>query len=408
MSIKEKMRPVFQKLEGGLFSTAKKADVGDAFAQMAKQGVAMMSWADPFFPDPSIPQSVLDKSIEALKSGFPSHYTMPIGSADLKKLIAKKIKRTNGLDVDPLRNIIVNPGSDVGLLFAMTPFINPGDEVMVHDPSYPSNFLNPELLNGITVKVPTHEDVNYHLDIEEFRKRLTPKTKMVLLTSPNNPTGTVFSRKELEELAKFIVENDLVCVSDQAFEDIVFSENEFVSIAALPGMWERTLTVCSVSKGMGLSGYRVGYIFANDVIMDALYGAAVNIQGATNTMAQIAVMPAFEDDSFIQEYIKKYDIRRKFAFELFNSIPGVSMHMPESGFFSWINISRLGDSAEITSYLAKEAKVSCNDGKYYGSQGVGHLRLIHGALWEDEDCFAALKRMEAALRKRAAELGITK
>lgn len=406
MSMKEKMKPAFQKLEGGLFSSVDKADVGDALSEMQKRGVALMSWADPFMPDPSIPQIVLDTAIEALKSGFPAHYIMPIGSIDLKKAIAKRLERKYGMVVDPARNIIINPGSDIGLMFAMTPFIGSGDEVLVHDPSYPSNFLNPELLGGVTVKVPTYEEDNYHLRIEEYEKRLTPKTKMVLLSSPNNPTGTAFTRKELEELSAFIVKNDLICVSDQAFEDTVFPEHEMVNIATLPGMWERTLTVCSVSKGMGLSGFRVGWIYADDVIMDVLYGAAVNIQGATSTLAQMAVLPVMENDAFIQDYMVKYDNRRKYAYDVFNSIPGVSMNMPEAGFYSWINVSKLGDSSDIVKYLAQEALVNCNDGKYYGDQGNGCLRLIHGAFWKDEDSFAAIDRISAALKKLAQAKGL--
>ena len=405
MSVKGKMRPAFQKIEGGLFSKVDKADVGDVAEEMNKQGVVMMSWADPFMPDPSIPPAVLDRAIEVLKTGFPAHYTMPIGSPDLKKALAKRIKAKYDINLDPARNIIINPGSDIGLMFAMTPFINPGDEVLVHDPSYPSNFLNPELLGGVTVKVPTYPEDNYHLRIEEYEKRLTPKTKMVLLSNPNNPTGTVYTREELTQLAEFIVRNDLICVCDQAFEDTTFDGHEMVCIASLPGMWERTLTVCSVSKGMGLSGFRVGWIYACDEIMDVLFGVAVNIQGATSTVAQMAVMPAVEDDSFIQEYVKKYDRRRKFAYEAFNSVPGVKMNMPEAGFYSWIDVSALGSSADIAAYLVKAAKVSCNDGSHYGDQGNGHLRLIHGCLWDDDMCFEVIARMADALRKYPAISG---
>ena len=407
MSIKSKMRPFYQTVEGGLFSAVTKADVGDVAAEMQRQGVALMSWADPFMPDPSIPEPVLKKAIEVLEGGFPSHYIMPIGSMDLKKALAKRIERLHGIKLDPYRNLIINPGSDVGLMFAMTPFINPGDEVMVHDPSYASNFMNAELLGGVTVRVPTYEEDGYHLRIEEFEKRVTPRTKMVLLTNPNNPTGACYTREELTQLAEFIIKHDLVCVCDQAFEDTVFPEHEMVCIASLPGMWERTVTVCSCSKGMGLSGFRVGWIYADDVIMDVYHGVAVNLQGASNTLSQMAILPAVEDDSFIATYMEKYDRRRKYAYDLFNSCPGVSMQMPEAGFFVWINVSKLGDSTEITSYLAKEAKVSLNDGKFYGDQGKGHLRLIDGCYWNDEDSFAAMDRMAAAFRKLAAEKGIT-
>lgn len=405
-NIKLKMRPAFAKLDGGLFSTAQKADVGDVAERMKAAGVAMMSWADPFLPDPSIPDSVLDAAIQELKSGYPSHYTMPIGSPELKVLIARRIERKYGFHLDPNRNIIINPGSDNGLLFAMMPWIEPGDEVMVHDPSYPSNFLNPELLGGVTVKVPTYPEDGYHIRIEEYEKRVTSRTKMVLLTNPNNPTGVCYTRGELEELAEFCVRHDLICVCDQAFEDTVFPENEMVCISQLDGMWERTITVCSVSKGMGLSGFRVGWTYACDTIMDTYYGSAVNIQGATSTLAQIAVMPAFRDDSFIGEYIQKYDIRRKYAYRLFNDIPGVSMQLPEAGFFIWIDVSQLGDSSEITALLAEEARVSVNDGKFYGEMGNGHLRVIDGCFWKDADSFAAMERMAELFRTLAKKKGL--
>ena len=404
-NMKDRMRPVFA-LDGGLFSVAEKADVGDVAERMQKQGVAMMSWADPFMPDPSIPEHVMKAAMEALKSGIPAHYIMPIGSPELKKLIAKRVERIYGLKLDPNRNIIINPGSDCGLMFAMFPWLNPGDEVMVHDPSYGSNFLNPELLGGVTVRVPTYEEDGWHLRIEEYEKRLTDKTKMVLLTNPGNPTAVSYTREELEQLAQFCIKNDLICVSDQAFEDTVFPGHEMVCMAQIPGMWERTITVCSVSKGMALSGFRVGWIYANDTLMDAYYGAAVNIQGATSTLAQMAVMPAFEDDSFIQEYMKKYDNRRKYAYELFNSIPGVSMLMPEATFVVWVNVSGLGTSTEIVKYLVEEAKVNVNDGKFYGDQGKGHIRLVAGCYWNDEDAYAAMDRMAEAFRKLAKKKGL--
>ena len=167
------------------------------------------------------------------------------------------------------------------------------------------------------------------------------------------------------------------------------------------------MTVCSCSKGMALSGYRMGYIFTNDVIMDALYATAVNIQGATNTMIQMALIPAYEDTSFMQGYVAEQDARRQYAYEKFNAVPGVSMPLMESGFYGWVNVSRLGDSSEITSYLAKEAKVMVNDGKFYGEQGDGHLRIIYGVFADRAKSFEGIDRICAALAKRAAELGIT-
>lgn len=407
MSIRNKMAPAFAKLQGGLFSKVTKADVGNAYLELINKGVSPMGWADPFYPDGRMPEHVLNATIECIETGTASHYTVPIGNPELRCEVAKKLKIHNGIDADPNRNILITPGSDSGLFYAMLPFVQPGDEVMVLDPSYPNNFLNVELMGGKVVRIPLRQEYGYHPALYDFEKRLTDKTKMVLLTHPNNPTTTVFRRKRLEELARFIVDNDLVLVVDQAFEDSVFDNIEYVNMATLPGMWERTLSVFSISKGMGLSGFRVGYVVANDNIMDVLYGACVSVLGATNTAAQIGAIAALKDSGFVDKYRKIYDGRRKFAYQLFNSIPGVSMLMPESGFYSWINVSRLGDSSDICDFLIKDAKVAVNDGKAYGVEGSGYIRVIHGAMSNEEKAFDALIRMKESLQRLAKDKGIT-
>lgn len=397
MDIKKKMRPGFASLQGGLFSDVSKADVGGGFARMQERGVTMMSWADPFFPDPSTPEHLRARAVQLIQSGRMSHYTMPIGNAALKERFAARWQQRTGKRLDAQRNIIITPGSDSGLLYAMMPFIEPGDEVLVPDPSYPSNFLNPVLLGGKAVPVPLRPENGYHFDAADVARAITPRTKMVLLTNPNNPTTTVFTRDELTVLARLIVEHDLVCVCDQAFEDSIFDGREMVSIATLPGMWERTLTVCSISKGMGLSGFRVGYIIADDVIMDVLFGAAVNVLGATGTWQQEVAITAMEDLSFMEAYVAEYDARRHYAYEAFNAVPGISMLLPESTFLGWVDVSALGDSTAIMSYLAEEALVACNDGKPYGPSGAGHLRFVLGCCGSRADMESAIDRACAAL-----------
>ncbi len=154
MDIKAKMNGRFRDLQGGLFLEVTKADVGEGAGNFMKAGGDIMAWADPFFPDPAIPESVKKAMHEAIDGGFPAHYGMPIGIYELREALAEHISERTGLSIDPSRNVIVTPGSDSGLLYAMMPFISEGDEVMVPDPSYPSNFLNPKLLGGKTVPVP--------------------------------------------------------------------------------------------------------------------------------------------------------------------------------------------------------------------------------------------------------------
>lgn len=399
MDVRNKLSERFSGVEGGLFSKVTKADVGDGFASMEGGKVTLMGWADPFYPDPSIPESIKEAMIEEIRKGFPSHYIMPIGSLELREKAAEKLRQKNGLSVDPKRNIIITPGSDSGLFYALAVLLDQGDEILVPDPSYPNNFLDPKLLGAIPVPVNLNKERGYGLDIEAFERAVTERTKAVVLTHPNNPTTTVFSRKELEKLGEFVCRHDLMLVVDQAFEDSIFDGTEFVTPAALPGMWERTITVFSISKGMGLSGFRIGYIAACDQIMDVMYGAAVNVLGAANTLAQLGAIAAFENQGFMERYIQNFDYRRRKAYEIFSKVPGVKIEMPQSGFYCWADVSSIGDSTEVMEYLIKEARVAVNDGKNYGKQGDGCLRIIHGCLGNDEEAVKAMEAIADALRK---------
>lgn len=394
--MRDKMIQAFRDANGGLFSSVEKADVGNSYQELEKQGVALMGWADPFMPDFSLPKAVKKAMLEAVEDAAAPHYTAPFGNAQLKELIARKLSEKNGLSVEPERNIIITPGSDSGLYFAMLPFIEKGDEVLIPMPCYPNNALNVSIMGGKAVPVPLKEEEGFQFGEEQLEKFVTDKTKMVVLTHPNNPTTTVFRRESLEALARVVIRHDLILVCDQAFEDFCF-ENEMITPASLPGMFERTVTVFSFSKGMGLSGLRVGYIVCCDEIMDTMYANAVSVIGATHTISQMAVIAAMKDCSFMKEFESAFDYRRKAAFEILNSIPDVSMQMPESGFLCWLNVSKLGNATEIAEYLLKTAKVSVNDGINYGTGGEGHLRIVLGVYRDNEKVIAALERIKKAL-----------
>ena len=328
--------------------------MGSAYQELERRGVALMGWADPFMPDRSLPDFIEQAWLDAVRQDAAPHYTAPIGDAELKQAIAKKLQAQNGLTVDPERNILITPGSDSGLYFAILPFVHPGDEVLIPCPSYPNNFLDVRIMGGTPVPVQLRPETGYQLDLAAMEAAVTPRTRMVVLTHPNNPTTTVYDRASLEGLADFVIRHDLVLVVDQAFEDFTFG-NEMISPAALPGMFERTVTVFSFSKGMGLSGLRVGYIVCDDRIMDAMYANAVAVIGATSTSAQRAMLAALARPDFMRQFADAYDRRRKRAFEVLNSIPGVSMQMPQSGFLCWVDVSALGSSADVAAYLLEQA-----------------------------------------------------
>ena len=398
--MKEKLTPAFASAEGGLFSAVEKADVGSSYQEMEKQGIALMGWADPFMPDRSMPEFVEEELIRAIRDPSAPHYTAPIGNPELKEKIAAKLLGQNGLKVDPARNVLITPGSDSGLYFAILPFVHPGDEVLIPSPSYPNNFLDVRIMGGVPVPVELSAEDGYQLDLAKMEAAVTEKTRLVLLTHPNNPTTTVYNRKSLEGLRDLCVKHDLYLVCDQAFEDFTY-ENEMITPAALDGMFERTVTVFSFSKGMGLSGLRVGYIVCCDEIMDSMFANAVAVIGATSTASQRALIKAMDHPEFMGEFERAYRVRRQKAYEILNEVPGVKVQLPQSGFLCWVDVSALGDSGEIVSYLVKEAKVSVNDGANYGPGGKGHLRIILGVYRDDQKVIDALIRIKNALRKYA-------
>ena len=400
-----KMKKEFLNFEGGLFSEVEKADVGDSYTKMAEAGVALMGWADPFMPDFSIPSHIMDKTIEAIKSPISSHYTAPTGNMELREVICSRFLEKYGVEIIPERNVIITPGSDSALFFAMFPFLQKDDEVIIPCPSYPNNMQNIKMMQATPVVYKLESNNDYQIEMESLEALVTDKTKMIVLTHPNNPTTTVYSKESLETIRTIVLKYNLVLVCDQAFDDFTF-ENEYIAPMSLPDMFEHTITVCSISKGMGLSGYRVGYIIASDKIMDVMYGCAVSVVGATNTVSQIAAVEAFKHSEFMELFEKSYDYRRHQAYKILNNIPGVKMKLPESGFLAWVDVSELGDSSTICKRLVDEAKVAVNDGVNYGPGGEGHIRIVLGVYRDNEVVVEALERMAQVLNKIALEKGI--
>lgn len=386
------------------FANVRRIDFGETM-RLTRQGLTMMGWADPFYPDPCLPAHVIEATKAALDEGK-THYTVPVGSLDLRRAIVGKLKTYNGLTVDPETEMVITPGSDTGLYYAMQVLIAPGDEVLNPEPSYGSNHVNTLLMGATSVQVPLRESAGYQLDVEDLEARLSPRTKAIVLTQPNNPTGTVHSRETLEALARFAIANDLFVVADHAFESTVFDGRELVTIAALPGMWERTISVFSTSKGMGMSGYRIGYNVACAPIMTVMHSAAVNVMGAPNSFAQAGAIAAFANDAFIEDFTRVFDGRRKVAFERLNAVAGVRCLMPEAGFMIWVNVAALGASKDVVRHLIEDARVIVGSGAGYGPSGEGYIRIMLGSLRDEAAFEDALDRIVAALGRLAARRGL--
>ncbi|MZI92895.1 aminotransferase class I/II-fold pyridoxal phosphate-dependent enzyme [Vibrio sp. CAIM 722] len=395
--MQQHIKAPFHNVTGGLFDSVIKADVGEGAGKIIESGGTILAWADPDFPDPAMPASVQQALIDSVNHGVSSHYVMPIGPRELRVAIADKIQRQTGLDLDPSRNIIVTPGSDSGLFYAMYPFLESGDEVLVPTPTYPNNMVNISLMGAKAIEVPTQAENNYQIEKSQLEKHLTPNTKMLVICHPNNPTSVVYRKEVIADIAEFVIENDLILICDQAFEDIIFDGIEFVAPASLPQMLERTVTVCSMSKGYGLSGLRIGYIYTSDTLIDKYYGAAVNILGAPSHLSCAGAIAALHDDTIINERQVRLANRRATVCEIFNSIQGVSCQAPESGILQWINVENIGNGADITQFILQDQNVLVNPGGQYGKGFEGYLRLIYGCFRDDVQLFNACERVKDGL-----------
>ena len=357
-----------------------------------------MNWADPYRPSDTVPPHVKAAVIESLNS-MAAHYTFPTGDFALCDAIAERVEKKNGVKINPRTELTISNGSDSAFAFVMRPFLVPGEdnEVMMPVPSYAHNFAVPPMIGGRSVMVPTRQEDGYDLDIDEFEKRVTPKTKMVVLTNPNNPTGTVYTRSTMEKLADFCIRHDLLCVVDQCFEDSVFDGHEYVSMMALPGMWERTITIGSISKGMGLCGFRVAYIVAPESITEVFHQTAVLFIGATNTMAQAGITAALKDTRFMEDMRQEWMIRADILGSILDTIPHIRYVKPQAGFFFWIDVSYYGTDEEVMRYLVQEANVVVSTGALFTDST--HIRIIYGCLKDREACINAVKAVKEALER---------
>lgn len=397
MSMRDKMDPVYANLEA--------PDFNGYEAFRSRTDIDFFGWADPFFPDPSVPEVVKRGIIESLNTNA-SHYTLPVGDLKMRQAVAKRVKEINGIEVDPNKNIVITSGSDISFNYAMRPFLIPGEEneVLMPTPSYANNFTAPELMGGKAVPVPTYREDGYDLRIEEFEKLVTPKTKIVAITNPNNPTTTVYSKETLLRLADFVKRHDLILFVDQCFEDSVFDGHEMHSIITMPGMFERTILVSSFSKGMGLCGMRLAYIVAHEDIMGVLQACAINYIGAPNTMVQYGILAALDKPDFMKEIRDEFQARALESYDLLKDIPNVYCHKPESGFFLWLEIDKLGSPDEVCNYLLEDNKVSVSSGNMFGPMGTKGIRIIIGAKKNYDECIKVVQRIRESLLRHPKNL----
>ena len=340
-------------------------------------------------PDFVTPEHIRQAGILSIHEGE-THYTSNYGTLELRSAIAAQLFRRYGLIYEPSSEILVTVGVSEGIDAAMRALLDPGDEVIMSDPGYVAYEADIVLAGGTVVPVATSVDSQFAVQASAIESAITPRTKVILLGNPNNPTGSVIPASELEKIRDLAVKHDLLVVSDEVYSRLVY-DDVHVSIAALPGMRERSILVDGFSKAYAMTGWRIGYVAAPTHILEAMLKIHQYAIMCAPTMSQAAALEALrhgEED--VLEMVASYDERRKLMVAGLNAA-GLPCSQPRGAFYAFPSIARTGlSSDDFAEKLLFEERVAVVPGNAFGSAGEGYVRCTY--------CTAREKIEEAILR----------
>ncbi|MCS4542420.1 MAG: pyridoxal phosphate-dependent aminotransferase, partial [Euryarchaeota archaeon] len=324
-------------------------------------------------PDFTPPEHVLEAAKKALDEGF-THYTSNFGILELREAIAQKLKQENKLDVKP-DQIIVTCGGSEALFVAVQATVNPNEEVLIPDPGFVSYGPIVKMAGAIPVSVPVFEKNDFRLKPEEIEKRITKRTKMMIINSPANPTGSVLTKSDLKAIAEIAERKNILILSDEVYEKLVY-EGEHFSIGSIS---DKVITVNSFSKTYAMTGFRIGYLAAHQDLIEPLLKVHQYLTACANSIAQKAALAALTGpQDFVKNMFKEFKMRRDLIVGGLNEINGFSCKKPKGAFYAFSNISKLGKpSNEIAMSLLEKVKVVSTAGSAFGENGEGYLRFTY-------------------------------
>lgn len=329
-------------------------------------------------PDQDTPVHVKEAAKKALDEGY-THYTPNAGFPDLREALAEKLRLDNGIDAAPDEVIVTGGGGTGALMLSALCLINPGDEVLLPDPGFVVYEAVVLMAGGKPVYVPLKEEDGFRMLPSEVEKRITSKTKCIIVNTPSNPTGGVLEEEDLKGIADLAVKHDLYVISDEVYEKLVYDGHRHLSIASLPRMKERTVTVNSFSKTYAMTGWRIGYAAAPKELIDQMVKLQQFTMVHAPAVSQRAALAALKGpQDFVKEMAEEYDKRRRFIVDRLNSIEGLSCLRPKGAFYVFLNIKKLGmRSEEVAMALLERAKVVTVPGVAFGPGGEGYLRISY-------------------------------
>ena len=349
--------------------------VSESARQLKAQGIDVidLGGGDPDF---ITPEHIREAAIDSMNAGD-THYVASTGIPGLRKAIAEKLLVDNGIEVDPNGGVIVTPGGKQALFEAALAFVEPGVDVLIPEPAWVSYAPMVELAGGTTVPVPLEPDDNWRLTPERLAAAWTPTSRILLINSPNNPTGRVFDDSELAAIAAFAQERELLVFSDEMYEKILYDGHRHTSIATLPGMAERTLIFNGLSKAYAMTGWRLGYVAGPRPYLQQIEKVhSHSVTCATSFVQKAGIAALTGPQAFIGEMVTAWDRRRRNLSESLCAINGINCPLVEGAFYAFVDIRRTGmSSTEAAELFLREAHVAVTPGIAFGAAGEGHVRL---------------------------------
>jgi aspartate aminotransferase len=334
--------------------------------------------------------------IRAIAAGQ-TRYTPPIGIKALRQVIAEDAGKRRGLQFHP-DQVVVSPGAKPNLFFPVLALIEPGDEVIYPDPGFPTYEAMIRVAGGQPIAVPLKEENNFSFDLKAFHLLVNHRTKLVILNSPSNPTGGVMPISDMEEIAKAAQEFNFWVLSDEIYTRLAYDQIRVPSIAALPGMMDRTIIVDGFSKTYAMTGWRLGYGIMPESLAQVVQLLLTHSIGCTAQFVQIAGIEALTGpQDQVDEMVSEYQKRRDAIVDGLNAIPGITCQRPQGAFYVFPNIKSFGiSSSEMASYLLENAGVAVLAGSDFGENGEGYLRLTYSN--SIENIYKAIHQIEKAVR----------
>jgi aminotransferase len=341
-------------------------------------------------PNFTTPQHIMNAGIHTLEAGN-TGYTSNAGDAKLRATIAAHINRLYGLNYSPNTQVLVTVGVSEALWLALKAILDPGDEVLVVEPCFVANAAAVEMAGGVPVMVSTSVEHEFQVTGAELEKHITHRTKAILLSYPNNPTGAVLTRQHLLQVAQVAEKHDLVVISDEIYERLVYG-TEHTNFATLPNMFERTVVLSGMSKSYAMTGWRIGYATAPEPILTAMKKLHQYLIMSAPTMGQIAAIQALEHgENDVYEMRTCYDRRRRLIVDGFNQM-GLTCFEPRGAFYAFPNIQTTGmTDNEFCERLLMEDRVAVIPGSAFGASGTGFIRASYAS--SEENIEQALERM---------------